>query len=119
MNKLIVFSWLYFLSILLFAQVLKVDELTCQYQTNPKGVETFHPLLSWKLKSTQNNVQQTAYQILVAENTSDLDKNVGRVWDSKKITSKQSIQVQFKGNLLHSGKTYFWKVKIWDNKNNV
>ncbi|MEJ5995010.1 family 78 glycoside hydrolase catalytic domain [Pedobacter sp. Du54] len=119
MSKLIVFSWLYFLSIPLFAQVLKVDELTCQYQVNPTGVETLNPYLSWKLKSKQNNVLQTAYQILVAENTSDLSKNVGSIWDSKKTNSKQSIQNKFKGKLLKAGKTYFWKVRIWDNKNNV
>jgi alpha-L-rhamnosidase len=116
MNKLIVFSWLYFLSIPVFSQVLKVDELTCQYRTNPKGVESRNPSLSWKLKSAQNNVLQTAFQILVAESESDLTKNIGSTWDSKKINSKQSIQVQFNGKLLQSGKTYFWKVKVWDNK---
>ncbi|RYG05307.1 MAG: alpha-L-rhamnosidase, partial [Chitinophagaceae bacterium] len=119
MNKLIVFSWLYLLSLPLCAQVLTVDELTCQYLVNPKGVEAQNPSLSWKLKSTQQNVLQTAYQILVAENVADLNKNLGSTWDSEKITSRQSIQVQFKGSSLRAGKTYFWKVKIWDNKNNV
>lgn len=119
MNKLIVFSWLYFISIPVFSQVLKVDELTCQYLKNAKGIESVNPQLSWKLKSTQSNVMQTAYQILVAENISELHKNIGKVWDSKKTSTKQSIQVKFNGNSLLAGKTYFWKVRVWDNKNNV
>ncbi len=119
MNKLIVFSWLYLLSIPLFAQVLKVDELTTQYIINPTGVETQSPLLSWKLKSTESNVVQTAYQVLVAENIFDLNKNIGTIWDTKKVATNQSIQNRFKGKPLKSGKTYFWKVKIWDNKNHA
>lgn len=117
MNKLIVFSWLYLLSIPLFAQVLKVDELTTQYLANPTGIATQSPALSWKIKSTENNVLQTAYQILVSEHKADLTKNIGSIWDSKKVTSSESIQNQFKGKTLQSGKTYFWKVKVWDNKN--
>ncbi len=119
MNKLIIFSLLYFISMPLLAQVLKVDELTCQYQVNPKGVEALQPSLSWKLKSTQNNVMQKAYQILVAESALDLDKNIGQTWDSQKISTKQSIQIKFNGKPLQSGKTYFWKVRVWDNKNHA
>lgn len=119
MNKLIVFSWLYFLSIPVFAQVLKVDELTCEYLVAPKGVETLNPHLSWKIKSTQNDIAQIAYQTLVSESREELQSNKGEVWDSKKIISGQSIHIKFNGKALRSGKTYYWKVKIWDNKNNV
>ncbi len=118
MNKLFVFSWLYLISLSLSAQGLKVDELTCQFLLNPKGVETQNPYLSWKLKSTQSNVIQQAFQILVSESLSVLKANKGDVWDSKKVNTNQSIQVKFMGNKLLSGKTYYWKVKVWDNKNN-
>ena len=117
MNKLIVFFLLHLLSISVLAQELKVDELICQYQVNPKGVESLNPNLSWKLKSTQDHVVQTAYQIVVAENRVDLSANTGKIWDSKKIYSNQSIQVKFQGKALLAGKTYYWKVKVWDNKN--
>ncbi|MGZ3846980.1 MAG: family 78 glycoside hydrolase catalytic domain, partial [Flavisolibacter sp.] len=45
-----------------------------------------------------------------------LRKNIGNVWDSKKIESDQSIHVKYKGQKLSSAKTYFWKVMVWDNK---
>ncbi|HTM99537.1 MAG TPA: family 78 glycoside hydrolase catalytic domain [Pedobacter sp.] len=118
MNKLIIFSLLYLLVVPIFAQELKVVDLSCQYQLNPQGVETQNPSLSWKLQSTQNNVKQTAYQVLVAESLTELNANRGKTWDSRKISTDQSIQIKFQGNRLYSGKTYFWKVKVWDNKNN-
>ncbi|MGF1926161.1 MAG: family 78 glycoside hydrolase catalytic domain, partial [Bacteroidia bacterium] len=119
MNKLIVFSWIYFISIPVFAQVLKVDDLTCEYLVAPKGVEAPNPHLSWKIKSTQNDVMQVAYQILVSDRKEDLQSNEGEIWNSNKVVSSQSIQVRFNGRALRSGKTYYWKVKIWDNKNNI
>ncbi|RZK40407.1 MAG: alpha-L-rhamnosidase [Pedobacter sp.] len=118
MNKLIFFSFLLLGSLNAFSQQLKVIELTCQYQHNPKGVETQNPYFNWKLSSTQNEVLQTGYQILVAEKISDLQNNTGKVWDSKKIDTDQSLQVRYSGAKLLSGNTYYWKVKVWDNKGN-
>ncbi len=116
MNKLLSLCLCVF-SITVFGQQLKVVDITCEYKINPSAVETLHPALSWKLESTANNVVQVAYQILVADNIVDLSLNRGNIWDSKKIISNQSIQVKYNGSKLLSSKTYFWKVKIWDNKN--
>lgn len=115
---------MYFLSVLLFslpgyAQNLSIEDLQCEYKDNPLGVETLHPALSWKIKSSQRNVLQSAYHIIVADNPASLAKNIGNVWDSMKIKSGKSLQIGYDGKALASGKTYFWKVKIWDNLNNV
>lgn len=102
-----------------FAQELFVISLNCENKENPLGIESVSPSLGWQLQSGQRNVLQTAYRILVADNLSLLKKNIGNVWDSKKITSHQSIQVKFKGEKLQAVKTYYWKVMVWDNKNHV
>lgn len=102
-----------------FSQRLSVVALKCENKTNPPGVEKRSPSLSWQLKSTERNILQTAYRILVTDDSVLLQKNIGNVWDSKKIISDQSIQVQYKGQKLFSAKTYFWKVMVWDNKNHV
>jgi alpha-L-rhamnosidase len=119
MNKLSCFFWLYFLTLPVFAQQLKVVDPRCEYRINPLGVESQLPSLSWKLQSSQQNVVQTAYQILVADNVLDLSNNKGTTWDSKKTSSNQSIQVKYKGRLLNPAKTYYWKVKVWDNLNHA
>lgn len=101
------------------AQKLSVADLRCEYSTNPAGVDAPAPKLSWELQSTQSNVLQTAYQVLVSDDSLSLEKNTGNYWDSKKINSSTSIQVKYRGKALQSAKKYFWKVKAWDNKGNV
>ena len=43
---------------------------------NPMGIDVKEPRLSWEIISEQRNVQQMAYQIIVAS-TKKLDKNEG------------------------------------------
>ncbi len=62
---------------------------------------------------------QGAYQILVASNKKDINNNNGNVWDSKQIRSSASTNVEYQGAPLQSGKTYFWKVRIWDEENRL
>ncbi|WP_449555697.1 family 78 glycoside hydrolase catalytic domain [Hymenobacter rubidus] len=98
------------------AQKLAVAALKCEYQPHPLGVQTAQPTLSWELRADRRNVRQTAYQILVADSRQSLDKNVGNAWDTGKIASNSSIQVPYAGKALQPAKTYFWKVKTWDNQ---
>jgi len=118
MSKLVIFSWLYFLSIPLFGQDIKVAQLDCEYRNNPIGINVLSPHLSWKLQSAKHNVTQVAYRILVSGSLNNLAHNIGDVWDSKKVTSSQSIQISYKGIKLLSTKTYYWKVCVWDNYGN-
>jgi alpha-L-rhamnosidase len=119
MSKLLHFLGLFFLVFPVYAQQLKLDELRCVYQANPMGLETQTPSLSWKLLTSGRNVMQTAYRILVSDDSALLDKQVGNVWDSGKIISDQSIQVGYKGKALKSGQKYYWKVQSWDNRGKV
>lgn len=119
MRKMLYFLGLVLLTVPAFSQNLIVNDLRCEYQSNPLGVEAKAPALSWKLESPARGLLQYAYQILVADAESTLNKNIGNVWDSKKITSAKSIQVAYQGSELKSGKTYYWKVRIWDNKGGV
>jgi alpha-L-rhamnosidase len=116
MSKLLYFLSLLLFSLPVFAQGLSVNELRCEYRANPSGVEAIAPVLSWRLKSTERNVLQSAYQVLVADDLGALTKNIGNVWDSKKIASDKSIQVNYNGKALVAEKTYYWKVRVWDNK---
>jgi alpha-L-rhamnosidase len=102
-----------------FAQPLTVHNLRCEAKQNPIGIDATNPRLSWELRSPQNNVLQTAYRILVADDATLLDKNTGNIWDSKKISSAASTQVEYKGKSLQPVKKYFWKVMVWDNKGNM
>lgn len=86
---------------------------------SPLGVDIKSPTLSWELQSNQRNVLQTAYRILVADDSLLLKKSIGNIWDSKKTVSPSSIQVQYNGKSLQSVKKYFWMMMVWDNKGNI
>ena len=82
--------------------------LTCDYFTNPIGIDTLQPHLSWKLNASQRDARQTAYQIQV---TSGKDR---LLWDSGKQTSDLSLHVPYDGEPLQPGQRCAWRVRVWD-----
>lgn len=102
-----------------FAQQLRVASLTCAGRQEPAGIEDGAPRLGWMLESDQRAVVQTAYRILVADDPAILNKNEGNLWDSKEVRSSASIQVAYAGKPLQAVKKYYWKVQVWDNRNNA
>lgn len=91
-----------------------IANIRCESKINPFGIEVEHPLFSWIIQSNEKNIQQSAYQILVADSPEKLKKDIGNVWDSKVVKSNRSIQVKYAGAPLISEKKYYWKVKIYD-----
>ena len=91
-----------------------VGNLRCESLENPLGIDVTQPRLSWQLNSTERGQKQTAYQILVASSEKNLAKGKGDLWDSGKILSDQSIQVDYAGKPLESRAQCFWKVRVWD-----
>jgi alpha-L-rhamnosidase len=98
---------------------LSIVNLKLDNRNNPLGVDSKKPMFSWQLSSHQKNVLQTAYQILVADDSLLLKKNVGNIWDSKLVQSAASIQVQYKGRSLQPTKKYYWKITVKDNQGNT
>ena len=50
---------------------------------------------------------QSAYQILVASNKEIINANNGDLWDSERISSTQSTNIEYGGKPLEAGKTYY------------
>ena len=98
---------------------ITVDGLRCEYQVNPLGLDTPQPRLSWQLHSSERAQTQTGYQVLVAGSRENLAANIGDLWDTGRLDSDQSIQVEYQGRPLRSGQTYFWKVRVWDKDGKV
>ncbi|MEP3838602.1 MAG: alpha-L-rhamnosidase C-terminal domain-containing protein [Algibacter sp.] len=73
------------------------------------------PEFGWVLPGTIKT--QTAYKILVASSKGILENNSGDLWNSEKVLSRNSINIEYDGAPLKEGQTYFWKVKVWDEKN--
>ncbi len=91
-----------------------VKDLRCERLTNPLGIDTVQPGLSWIVESSQRGEMQTAYQVLAASSAKLLAANTGDLWDSGTVVSDQSAQVEYSGKPLASRMRCYWKVRIWD-----
>ena len=92
---------------------LAPSELTCEYATNPLGIDTPRPRFSWVLKSSSRGQMQSAYRILVATSEKQLQANVGDKWDSGKVNSDRSVNIDYQGKALASQEICYWKVRVW------
>ena len=98
---------------------LSVGQLRCEHLENPQGIDATPPRLSWILQSSQRDVKQSAYQILVASSEAKLKSDAADLWDSGKISSDDSILVPYNGQPLASRTECFWKVRVWDENGKV
>jgi hypothetical protein len=80
-----------------------VTGLRCEGAVDPLGLDAQRPRLSWRMEADRNGAAQTAYQI-----------EVDGAWDSGKVLSDTSIAIRYAGAPLESGKTYAWRVRLWD-----
>jgi alpha-L-rhamnosidase len=96
------------------SQTSAVANLCCNDLSNPLGVETTRPLLSWTMQSAERGACQTAYRVLVASSPEKLGRDEGDLWDSGKIESDRSTHVQYLGAPLKSRQAASWKIMVWD-----
>ncbi len=96
---------------------IKIVDLSCEYLENPFGIDETSPRLSWRIQTEKYDFFQDAYQILVSSSQQNSEKNIGDIWDSKKVTSGQSAHIVYLGSELKSRQKVFWKVAVWGNKN--
>ena len=88
-----------------------VTKLTCEYLTNPLGIDVTSPRLSWQISSTENNLLQSAYEIRVASDPKLLQKP--DLWSCNKVESAQSVNISYQGKALQSGQKAYWQVRVW------
>jgi len=85
-----------------------VSGLQCEYLSNPLGIDSRHPRLSWKLDDQRQGARQTAYQLLVSTDSAGMDK--GRT----ARTGSDSNRVVYQGKPLQPFTKYYWRVVLWD-----
>ncbi|WP_299062778.1 alpha-L-rhamnosidase [uncultured Polaribacter sp.] len=95
---------------------ISFDKLLVNTKENPITIESKQPNFSWTVSVDGYNKSQSAYQILVASSIEKLIEGDADLWNSNKVESNKSTFVKYKGKALEAMQTYFWKVKIWDEK---
>ena len=101
---------------------IRPERLRCEYRENPLGIDSTAPRLSWIVStngSSSRGLRQTAYQILVASTQDKLAADQGDLWDSGRVKSDETIQINYAGRKLSQGQACFWKVRVWDRQGQV
>jgi len=99
-----------------------LKNLRCEYRENPLGIDSLQPRLSWIITADDaagsstpaRGVRQSAYHVLVASSLDLLARDQGDLWNSGKVATDQSIQVEYAGKPLATRQQSFWKVRVWD-----
>lgn len=100
---------------------LMVNDLRCEYRTDPLGIDNLQPRLSWKMKAPpgKRGEKQTACQILVASSAELLAREQGDLWDSGKMVTDRSVNSIYAGRTLTAHQQAFWKVRVWNKDGQV
>jgi alpha-L-rhamnosidase len=93
------------------AGALGVGGLSVEHQTDPLGVDVARPRLGWTLTAGA----QSAYEIAVSRTST----GPADVWDSGRVNSAQSLDVDYAGPALASRTRYFWRVRVWTGSQQV
>ncbi|HEY9194740.1 MAG TPA: family 78 glycoside hydrolase catalytic domain, partial [Mucilaginibacter sp.] len=116
MKRILVFL-LSLLPVICIAQIPVAGNLTCEFLTNPLGIDLMKPRLSWQINAPQKNTLQQAYSIKVATEPSFSPAKT--VWNTGKVNSDSSVLITYNGAALKPATRYYWQVKIWDNHNHA
>lgn len=98
---------------------IRTESLTCEYIVNPLGIDTPKPRLSWTLVSSVRDQKQTACELIVSDNKSDIKNLKGNVWSTGKVTSSDNLNIVYDGTALKSVTRYYWRVRVVDQDGKV
>ena len=81
-----------------------------EQQVHPQALATNTPRFSWQYETTENNVVQQDYRIIVASTAENAQKGIGDLWDSGVTASSQMLFIPYAGKALQSRDKAYWKV---------
>ena len=87
--------------------------LACEGQADPLGIDAQQPHFGWKLQAQERGTEQAAYQVVVADSEERLAAGEGNVWNSGRVSSANSVTVDYGGKPLKPATTYYWRVQSW------
>lgn len=99
---------LIFYPCILFANDIQIVNLKVEYAERPIGIDIPKPRFSWQMQSEKSGYSQTAYQIIVTNESGQA------VWNSGKKNSDISLNIKYAGVQLQPRTRYNWKLVVWD-----
>lgn len=89
--------------------------LSCEYQTNPLGIDADRPRFGWRLVSDRRGAAQSAYRLRVAPSRDDLAGGQC-IYDTGRVEGNTCANVRYAGEALAPARRYWWDVEVWDER---
>lgn len=90
--------------------MFQVKNVLCEYKESPTPIDNKSPRFCWQIDTNERGVCQSAYRIQVA---TDSDFESGKVWDTGKVESDQSLHIRYDGTPLMPCARYYFRVRVW------
>ena len=87
-----------------------IIQISCEYKSNPIGIDCAHPRLFWRLSS---GAEQTAYRVVVCSSEEAARSGRGDCYDSGVVRSSRAFYAEYAGVPLRSRQRYWWKVCVY------
>ena len=81
-----------------------------EQQVHEQALATNQPRFSWQYETTENNVVQRDYRIIVSTTAENAQNGIGDLWDSSVVPSNQMLYIPYAGKELQSRDKAYWKV---------
>ncbi len=111
----------FFVVLIMSSSSVEPTQLRCESLTDPVGIGTAAPRLSWKVRAITDgrDLSQTGYRIIVASDPKSVSVSKADIWDSGVVRSNETIGITYKGKPLRSNDRCWWRVQIVDQDGSV
>ena len=99
---------------------LTPTRLRCEYRENPPAIDESRPRFEWinAADKGERGQRQTAWQVQTAVSPAAFGSRTA-VWDSGRVSSRESTQIVYGGPPLTPRTDYWWRVRVWDKSGQV
>ena len=125
MNKKNIYCYIIFAALFLISfnsrlfSAPTVTGLKCENLIHPNAIDNTTPHFSWKVLNEADKMQQQFYEIQVASDSLALTAGTADLWNTGKFASSSSVMVPYAGKALTSRSLCFWRVRVWNEKEEV
>ncbi|NLG24488.1 MAG: alpha-L-rhamnosidase, partial [Clostridiales bacterium] len=91
--------------------LLRATNLTCEYLTEPLGLDEPRPRFGWQLQSSTRGTMQSAYRLQVF-----MEDDQVPLFDTGKVSSRSMLGVEYAGAPLRPRTRYRYRVRVWDTR---
>jgi len=121
MKKILFLILCFGINISLVQAKIKPTRLQCEYLENPPVIDVVNPRLSWVniADAGERDQVQSAMEIRVAGTKEKLLQGQADLWNSGKVMSDKSSNVNYSGKPLVSRQDCWWQVRTWDKAGKV